>query len=271
MEEKIYFKIAELLREQKQAAVATVVRATPGTPRKIGAKMLVLPDGSIIGTIGGGGFEKKVIEEGRKVCRTSEPMMINEDMNPETGGLGAVCGGQVALYLEPILKKSRLFIFGAGHVGKAIAELAQYLDFNINIIDERKEWANLKNYPMPCKLWTDSNIQAARNIPLDKDSFIVILTYSWQLDESILKELIKKDYTYLGVIGSRNKIKTLYDNLVSEGFKHEDFSRVYAPIGLPIGAYSPHEIAVSILGEIIAVQKEVRHKLPGWQNAINLR
>lgn len=264
MDSKIYAKINEMISLQKQATLATLVNTTKGTPRKLGAKMLVMSDGSIIGTIGGGMFEKQIIDESLKVCETGEPVLLNKDLSASESSVGAVCGGQVSIFLEPIIKTSKLFIFGGGHVGKAIAEIAQYLDFSINIADDRDEWANRDNYPMECKLWTGDMLKSAEEIPVDKSSYIIILTRSWKLDEEILKRLIKKEYAYLGIIGSKKKIKTHHDNLAGEGYMEDDFKKVYAPIGLPIGAYSPHEIAVSILAEVIAVMKGKRDKLQGW-------
>lgn len=264
MESDVYLKIAELLQKQEQAVVVTIVNATPGTPRKIGAKMLVMKDGSIIGTVGGGLFEKQIIDMALKVADSGEPRMINRDLSVAPGGIGAVCGGEVSIFLDPIIKTSRLFIFGGGHVGKAIAEMAQFMEFAINIIDDRPEWANRENYPMNSRLWVMDMIEAAEQIPVDANSCIVILTRSWKIDEAILKRLIRKDYTYLGIIGSKSKQNTHVENLLKEGFTEEDFKRIYAPIGLPIGAYAPHEIAVSILGEIIAVMKGKRAELPGW-------
>jgi xanthine dehydrogenase accessory factor len=262
MDALIYKKVNELIAENQQAVITTIVNATEGTPRKIGAKMLVLADGSILGTVGGGMFEKKVIDEAVKIIKTGEPMMINEDLSPSPGGLGAVCGGAISIFLEPIIKTSKLFIFGAGHVGKAIAEMAQFLDFSLHIIDDRPEWANKENYPMNCTLWTGNMFDSAENIPTDKNSHIIILTRSWKLDEGIFKRVLRREYAYLGVIGSSNKIKTHRENLAMEGFIDEDYNRVYAPIGIPIGAYSPHEIAISILGEVIAVMKGKRKDLP---------
>jgi xanthine dehydrogenase accessory factor len=262
LDENIYIKINELLKQQTQAAIATIVNATEGTPRKLGAKMLVMSDSSILGTVGGGLFEKQIIDEGLKVIETGEPLILNKDLSIAPGGIGAVCGGQISIFIEPIIKKSKMFIFGAGHVGKAIAELAQHMDFSLNVIDERTDWANKENYPMDICLWTGNEFDSAEQIPSDSKSFIIILTRSWKLDEGILKRVLRKEHAYIGVIGSKKKIKTHYDNLTTEGFKDEDFNKVYAPIGLPMGAYSPHEIAVSILGEIIAVQKGVRETLP---------
>lgn len=271
MNDVIYAQINRLLKEQKQAALAIIVSATPGTPRKVGAKMLIHPDGSIVGTIGGGKFEKQIIDEAVKVCSLGEAVMLNEDLSSGPQGLGAVCGGQVSIFIEPILKKPKMFIFGAGHVGKAIAQMAQHLDFALNVIDDRKEWANKDNYPMECILWTDDLKTVLEEIPLDKNSYVIILTRSWKMDEFILKSLLKREYKYLGIIGSKKKLKTHYDNLIDEGFQRGDFNRTYSPIGIPIGAYSPHEIAVSILAEVIAVEKGVRDQLPGWKNAISLR
>lgn len=265
MDYLIYKRINELLEKNQQAVIATIVNATEGTPRKIGAKMLVESDGSIMGTIGGGGFEKQVMDEALKVCKTGKTLLLNKDLSPETGEVGAVCGGQVAIFLEPIIQNSNLYIFGAGHVGKAIAEMAQYLDFTLNIIDDRPEWLNNEKYPMPCRLWSGNMFKNAEEIPLDDKSCIIILTRSWKLDEGILKRLLRREYAYLGVIGSNKKIETHWENLSKEGFTQEEFDRIYAPIGIPIGAYSPHEIAVSILGEIIAVMKGKRESLPRWE------
>jgi xanthine dehydrogenase accessory factor len=271
MDEKIYFQIGELLKNQQQAALATIVNATDGTPRKLGAKMLVMQDGSILGTVGGGLFEKQVIDESINVIKSGEPVNLNKDLSTAPGGIGAVCGGQISVFIEPIIKKTKMFIFGAGHVGKAIAEVAQYLDFSLNILDSRPEWANSQNYPMECRLWTNDEFEAAENLPTDKNSFIIILTRSWKLDEGIFKRVLRKEHRYIGVIGSKKKIQTHYDNFAGEGFKEEDFAKVYAPIGLPMGAYSPHEIAISILGEIIAVRKGVREHLPSLKDADKLQ
>ena len=233
--------------------------------------MLVMADGSILGTIGGGKFEKDIIDKALEVIKSGEPVMINEDLSSSPGRPGAVCGGQVAIFVEPVLKRTPMFIFGAGHVGKAIAEIAQFMEFSINVIDDREEWANRQNYPMDCRLWTGNVLDSAEQIPLTDNSYVIVLTRSWKMDEGILRRVLRRPYTYLGVIGSRNKLKTHYENLLKEGFTHGDFARVFSPIGLPIGAYSPHEIAISILSEIIAVQKGVRQNLPGWRGALNLR
>ena len=265
VELQIYQKINQLIEKGEQAVLTTIVNATEGTPRKLGAKMLVLSDGSIIGTIGGGLFEKQVIDRALEVCKTGEPFLLNSDLSASSSGIGAVCGGQISIFMEPVLKSCKLFIFGGGHVGKAIAEMAQFLDFNLHIIDDRPEWANKENYPMDCILWTGNMLESAENIPTDKNSFIIVLTRSWKFDEGIMRRLLKKDYTYMGVIGSKNKISTHISAMKKDGFEDEDFNRMFAPIGLPIGAYSPHEIAVSILGEIIAVQKGKRGDLPGWR------
>ncbi len=271
MDEKIYQKISQLIDTRQQGVLATMVSSTPGTPRKIGTKMLVMADGTIVGTIGGGKFEKDIIDKALEVINSGEPVMINEDLSTSPGGMGAVCGGQVSIFLEPVLKRVPLYIFGAGHVGKAIAEMAQYMEFFINVVDDRPQWANSENYPMDCRLWTGNMLESAENIPLEDNALVIILTRSWKMDEGILRRLIRRPYGYLGVIGSKNKLQTHYDNLIKEGFTREDFSRVYSPIGIPIGAYSPHEIAVSILAEIIAIEKGVRHQLPGWQGALSLR
>jgi xanthine dehydrogenase accessory factor len=262
MDEKIYLRISELVKNQQQAAVATIVNATDGTPRKIGTKILVMEDGSIIGTVGGGLLEKQIIDESLKVIQSGEPVHLNKDLSKAPGGIGAVCGGQISIFIEPVINKTKMYIFGAGHVGKAIAEMAQYMDFSLNIVDSRPEWANKENYPMDCKFWTDDEFKTAEEIPTDKNTIIIILTRSWKMDEGIFKRVLRKEHEYIGVIGSGKKILTHYENFEKEGFTKEDYARVYAPIGLPIGAYSPHEIAVSILGEIIAIRKGVRNNLP---------
>lgn len=254
MEKDIYQKITNLLHEGKEAALVTVISVTGSTPRKSGSKMLVMRDGQIYGTVGGGKLESLSIEEAKKVMDEGVPKVASFKLTPDKDGIGAVCGGSMEVFIEPVLKAEKIFIFGAGHVGNALSKMARVLELQIHVWDDRAEYASAQNYPEAYKVWNENIDEALSKMPLDERSYIVLINRSWMLDEEILGKILEKKLAYIGLIGSKRKIATHFQNLKARGFSDGQLSRVHAPIGIDIGAYTPAEIAVSILAEIVAVQ-----------------
>ena len=138
----IYQALAELEKNKKAAALCTIVRTQGSTPRGVGSKMVVYPDGSILGTVGGGEVENRVISEALESLSDGHSRVLPYSMvEPQRGDPG-VCGGQLEVFVEPILPSSLLVVIGSGHVGKAVAHLAHWLGFRVAVSDDRPEFCN---------------------------------------------------------------------------------------------------------------------------------
>jgi len=232
----------------------TVVRAQGSTPQRAGAKMLVWPDGRIVGTIGGGCYENDAFWKAREAISSRRPQMVryelDDDFAQETG---LICGGQMSVYIEPIEPSPELYVIGAGHVGFHLANLAHEVGFRVNVVDDREKFANAERFPHATVVTEDIPSWIART-PLQPHAYVVIVTRGHNNDLDALRALAPRDLRYLGLIGSRAKVARIYDALTGEGVAAEVLKQVHAPIGLDIGAVTPQEIAVSILAELIAVK-----------------
>lgn len=259
---EIYQKIIELIKENQPFVLATVIKAKGSTPRSEASKMIILKDGTIIGTIGGGLVEYKVIEEGVALFKERKSKVVNYVLDKfREEGINMICGGEMEVFLEYSGTKDKLVIIGAGHVGKALYSVASRMNFQVVVIDDRQEWANKENFPeanISCK---ETYIEAIKDVEINEDAFVVIVTKD--ADESSLQEVISKNCRYIGMIGSKRKVLLVKKNLLEKGVEQAKLDRIYAPIGLDIGGETPEEIAISILGEILAVkyQKEINWRL----------
>jgi len=252
--EDIYKEIVRLKSNGECAALATVISTTGSTPREQGAKMLIRQDGSIIGTIGGSILEGQVREEAKNVIRERKAKIFHFDLTGKKED-GMICGGKADVYIEPIIPKPILYIFGGGHISFSLARIGKMLDFQIVVIDDREEYANPERFPEADKTIANDYTNAFPQISVDKSSYLVIMTRGHAFDQTVLEWAITTDAKYIGMIGSRKKIKTIRDNLIAKGIAENDLKRVHSPIGLAIGAETPEEIAVSIMAEIIKVHR----------------
>jgi xanthine dehydrogenase accessory factor len=250
----IFETMARLEREGTPYALATVVAAEGSSPRHLGARMLVLADGTILDTIGGGKLEKIVIADALEALSTGRSSLKTYDLAPEAkGGIGTECGGAVQVFLEVRGRRPRLVIFGGGHVGLALASAARPLGFALTVVDPREDFARPERFPAGARVVKadPAGPEAAAAVP--DGAFVVILTHSHDLDRAALKNVLGGRPAYVGMIGSRRKVKVLLEQLAKEGAPRDRLSAVFAPIGLDIGAETPEEIAVSILAEIVHV------------------
>ncbi|MBW2262872.1 MAG: XdhC family protein [Deltaproteobacteria bacterium] len=251
-------RIAALLKRHPRIVLATVVSTGGSAPREAGARMAVLPDGSIIGTVGGGTLEKRVIEDALEVLREDRPRLARYELTDEqSGGIGAECGGRSEVFLEPVGSAPHLLILGAGHVGLALARLGRDAGYRITVVDDRPEFAE------QAELTHVEVVRAATNDPSLRDlvteqTAVAVLTRSHLLDRESLRNLLGTDAFYIGMIGSRTKVAKEMALLREEGFEEGVLEGVHAPIGLDIGAETPVEIAVAILAEIVAVRRQGR-------------
>ena len=248
-------EIKNILTENINAAICTIVETKGSTPRKIGAKMIVYEDGTIIGTIGGGNLEKKVIKNAQNQIKLNKPKLFKHDLKHQHN---MCCGGFASIYIEPIVKNKKLYIFGAGHTGEALALHASKMDFDIYLIDDRKDYLD----KIKIKGVSKMNIKydaALPSLPFDENTFITIMTYEHQFDRDILSFCIKQPFAYLGMIGSKRKIVLTKKMFIdAEIASDEELNNVDMPMGLDIKADGPQEVAISILAKLI----EIKNKLP---------
>lgn len=248
----IYRTLADIEDQGKRAALAIVVRTKGSAPGKAGAKMIVMEDGSILGTVGGGGLEKKVIEESLECLKGGKSKLKSFDLR---GNLDMMCGGEVEVYIEPINQPEKLVIFGAGHITKTLAPLMRSLDFRVTVVDDNPTVPEEDRFADIEVLLSEDMESYAERLSPENSTYIVILTRGFSTDKAILEHLIAKDFRYVGVVGSKKKIKTIKEHLISKGIEKEHFSKLSAPIGLDIGAETLGEIALSIAAEIISVRR----------------
>ncbi len=255
----LFENIAELIKSGKPAAFAVVIKTEGSTPRRVGAKMIIMRDGTTIGTLGGGDLEKKVIDEGINVIKQGKPKIASLTLDIEEGKLDMMCGGKLDIYIEPILPKAKLTIFGAGHITRALAPLMQMAGFQVSVADDSQDLLQKEKFPEIEDLILTDMEQFAEGLPPDPNAYIVILSRGFSRDEAILRKLIQKDCKYIGMIGSMRKITTMKENLQRQGIPREAFNKLRTPVGLDIGAETPEEIAISIAAEIIAAKKGKVH------------
>jgi len=254
MQDDIYQEIVKLKDKGEEAALVTVISASGSTPREEGAKMLVRADGSIQGTIGGGSVELQVIKEAIEVIKKGKPLHLCYRLK-EGEELGMVCGGDVEIFIEPILSAPTIFIFGGGHISLDLAKMAKLVGFKIVVIDDRNEYANPQRFPEAEQTLAIDFARAFSKLKIGKTGYIVIVTHGHMGDETVLERALATEAKYIGMIGSKTKNKVVYSHLLAKGITKEQLDKVYAPIGLSIHAQTPEEIAVSILAEIIQVRR----------------
>jgi len=251
----IFEEIVRMRRAGQRGALATIVHTNGSIPSYESSRMLVRDDGSIVGTVGGGCVEAEVWAAAKEVIETEQPRKMTFNLNHEaTYDAGLICGGTLEIFVEPILPQPVLYLFGAGHVSSAVARVAHQAGFAIGIVDDRESFANAERFPMASEIHT-SFAAACDKIQPNSSSYIVIVTRGHKDDMRVLAWAVGTDARYIGMIGSKRKVISVYRALEKEGFASAKFERVHAPVGLDIGALTPEEIAVSIVAELIAVRR----------------
>jgi xanthine dehydrogenase accessory factor len=256
MSQEVLSELVKALERGEEVALVTIVAAQGSTPQRVGAKMLVYPDGRIAGTIGGGCYENDALGKAREALLARKPRLVKYDLTDDFAEeSGLICGGQMTVYIEPVEAAPQLYIVGAGHVGTQLAHVARPVGFRIHVLDDREKFANTERFPEADEVIVDSIPDWLHKAEIPPTSYVVVVTRGHRHDLDALRSLAARDLRYIGLIGSKAKVKKIYDALLEEGMPLECLQRVHAPIGLDIGAVTPEEIAVSILAELIAVRR----------------
>ncbi|HLG19498.1 MAG TPA: xanthine dehydrogenase accessory protein XdhC [Bdellovibrionota bacterium] len=259
--------IARLRDEGETFVVATVVSVVGSTPRKPGSRMIVHRNGRTEGTIGGGALEKSAIEDARTLFGEGETFLKKYDLTHE---IGMCCGGIVELFFEKIAPTERLYIFGAGHVGKPLAAIAKLARFHVTVIDDRSEHLNETHFPAADERRVAPLEDVISDLAFDNYVSVVVCTHDHQLDQRIVEACLAKPFRYLGLIGSFVKATKTRARLKAAGFDEDAIHRVHSPTGLNIGSQSPGEIAVAIVAELIAQRYGAKSPY-SWKPEVPLR
>ncbi len=276
MNHEVFAALGDALSRGEEVALVTIVSANGSTPQRVGAKMLVYGDGRVVGTIGGGCYENEALWKAREVLKTRKACTVRYELADDFAEeSGLICGGQMEVFIEPIEPSPVVYIFGAGHVGQFVGRVAHDAGFQVRVIDDREKFANRARFPDAAEIVVEDIPTWLAKTVMPTTAYAVIVTRGHRHDLDAIRSLASKNLRYVGLIGSRAKIKRLYDVLADEGsVPVENLERVHAPIGLNIGAVTPQEIAVAIVAELIAVRRGKSDKIAGaslrWMPKLNV-
>jgi len=252
MEVDIFDEVVNLRSQGKKAALATIVQIRGSVPSFQTAKMLVREDGSTVGSIGGGCVEADVWAASQEVIKEEQSRVLSFDLTDESmADSGLICGGKLEIFVEPIMPAPLVVIFGAGHISTQVSKIATVAGFKSWLVDDRPIYANKVRFPEAERIFSDSFEDAFKAIEPNENTYLVIVTRGHQEDQNVLRWAVGTEARYVGMIGSKRKIRTIVRDLEKEGLDRERLERVHMPIGLDIGAIVPEEIAVAIVAELI--------------------
>jgi xanthine dehydrogenase accessory factor len=243
--------LAELSETGKTGVLCTIVKTKGSTPRKEGSKMLVYPDGTITGTIGGGEVESRVIKEAIDALSSGESRVIGFDLvDPEQGDPG-ICGGRLEVFIDPLGTPDQIVVVGGGHVGKAVVHLAKWMGYRTILTDDREDYCRPETVPDADQYIHCKFEELTSHYDINDGTSVVLATRSLQVDISGLPEILAKPVGYIGIISSKRRWNLTKEQLLDSGVKKDVLDMIHAPIGLNIQAETPEEIAISIMAEII--------------------
>ena len=252
---EFYRKVLKAKKENKIYAVASVVQTEGNTPRKAGAKMLVLADGTTHGTVGGGIVEKQAIADCLIAMRSGKTMLKTYSaVSQEVADKGLVCGNNMTIFIEPGEQLPYLYLCGCGHVAQAVLPLAKSMGYYVVAIDARDISGYEEALAPADELHILESFDKIGELDFVPGSAFIACSFSHKTDGDILNVILSKEPSYVGMLGGKPKIRALFTKLKENGYSEEVLKKIHAPIGLDIGGERPEEIAVSIMAEILAAR-----------------
>ena len=259
----VFEELVRLRRAGRKCALATIVQVNGSIPSYESAKMLIRDDGSMLGTVGGGCVEAEVWTAGREVIESEKPKHLSFTLNQDAAyENGLICGGQLNVFVEPVVPQPRAVIFGAGHISKSLARVARTAGFATVIVDDRDAFACRDRFPEADEIFAEDYEAVFPKLSIGASSYLIVVTRGHRDDLRVLRWAVTTPARYVAMIGSKRKVIGVVKELEKEGVPREAFERLFAPMGLDIGAVTPEEIAVSVVAEMIAVR---RGAAPGWR------
>jgi xanthine dehydrogenase accessory factor len=250
----VFQKLSDIEKSHQPAALCTVVKTSGSAPRHSTSKMLVYPDGHIYGTVGGGELENRVRKEALASLQDGRSRFLTYNMTDPARGDAGVCGGQVEVFVEPLLPSPMVVVIGGGHVGKAVVHLAKWLGFHVVVSDDRPEFCTPEANPDADEFLPVPMTEIPLNLNITPNTTLILTTRGNNVDIAGLPALLESQAGYIGVIGSRKRWSETIKKLNDIGISDEQLKRVHSPIGLGIGAETPEEIAVSIMAEVLMLR-----------------
>lgn len=252
----IFDEIVRLRRAGRKCAIATIVEVNGSIPSFESAKILVRDDGTFLGTIGGGCVEAEVWNAAREVIETEKPRHLTFSLGQDAAyDNGLICGGQLNVFVEPVVPQPKAYIFGAGHISKSLSKIATIAGFETAVIDNREQFANRERFPEAAEVHAAEYEDVFPKLTVHSGTYIAIVTRGHRDDMRVLRWAITTPARYIAMIGSKRKTIAVVKELEKEGFPREAFDRIFAPMGFEIGAITPEEIAVSVVAEMIAARR----------------
>jgi xanthine dehydrogenase accessory factor len=265
----VYEEIVRLRRNGQKCAVATIVQVNGSIPSYESAKMLVREDGSIAGTVGGGCVEAEVWNAAREVMETEKPRHLTFSLGQDAAyDNGLICGGQLNIFVEPVLPQPFAYIFGAGHVSKSLSKVATMAGFATVVVDDREQFANRERFPEADQVVAGEYEALFPTFTVNESSYIIIVTRGHRDDMRVLRWAVSTPARYIAMIGSKRKTIGVVKELEKEGLNRSAFEKIHAPMGLDIGAVTPEEIAISVVAEMIAVRRNPESAWRGVSKSI---
>ena len=253
--QEIFSELKKVTDQGIPAVLCIVTETTGSTPRKAGSKMLVFQDGTVKGTVGGGSIEFQAIQEALTIISCGLPFKKRFHLEDD---LKMHCGGTMEVYFEPVGCMPRLYIFGGGHIGKALAGYAVGLGFRPFVFDQRE--GIFENWNIPgVETSVGDFLQMIDPLTFDKNTYIVVVTHQHEFDEKVLMACAPREYAYLGMIGSKRKVAEIRNQALGQKLlSAEILSKIDMPIGIPFAAETPAEIAISIIAKMIDVKNTLK-------------
>ena len=253
MDEIILKEIYNQVKNGYKVAFGTITKTIGSTPGKMGATIAVFQNGEVMGTVGGGMIERKIIDKCIECLESGEDYNFEYTLN-DNGNLGMQCGGTAFGYIKVFKPKPKLIIIGGGHIGLSLFKIAKNLDFYTVVIDDREEFANSERFENVDEVYSGNIPDILENMEINDNTYVVIATRGYEGDLVSLRSVINRDPNYIGMIGSRKKWIKVKDTLISEGVSEEKLNSVYAPVGVNISSNSVDEIAFGIMAEVLLVK-----------------
>ena len=255
----IFDELVRLRRLGQKCALATIVQVNGSIPSYESAKLLVREDGSMAGTIGGGCVEAEVWTAAREVIESERPRHLTFSLGQDAAyDNGLICGGQLNVFVEPVIPQPKALIFGAGHISKSLSKIATMAGFATTVIDNRETFANRERFPEAEEIHAEEYEDVFPKLIVNHSAYVIIVTRGHRDDMRVLRWAIDTPARYVSMIGSKRKVLGVVKELEKEGIGRDAYGRVFAPMGLEIGAVTPEEIAISVVAEMIAMRRDAR-------------